>query len=662
MMDIQTIKTAAGNDIRIAAWRAPNGFHSLIYLNGLESHHGWFAGPAAKLAGQGISVYALDRRGSGLNASLAGNLRAWLSDIESALLFARQERPDAAVHLAALCLGAKLAIAFALRYPGRVRSLILVSPGLKTWADLPWFHKIKAGAGLFHRRKPTLPSPVTDINLFTKDPAALGFIRSDPMRRTMIPAAEFLEIRRLDRMISHDRKTLGPPVLTLYAEEDFIVDQESTTRMLKSYASGRDGAKVDFKVYPRTSHALTLEPTIPLAEDIAAWIGKFPARKGRRNKVLILKTSYTAVEKAVDEALDTFPRDWKNKKVLVKPNVLAAFAPDCHCTTHPSLVKAVVAGLARRGAEVTVGDNSDRLQYGENEQSFRVSGIYDAVRPYYRNIGLECVSIPLGGRSGLKAIRVSKAVLEADLIVSLPKFKTHQLTQISGAIKNCFGYVAGGEKARAHRFGPTESAFARVLMDVFELRPPDLVIMDAMTGMEGDGPTSKRLRPDIGRILVSENAVDLDTVMAEMMGFDRSRIELLQEAYRRGRGARDLADIDILGPFARLPGFKKPSTSSSRIRRGGRIFVANRFLFGWLYGSGVRLSVNTRICRSCGSCRDACPPQPKAVEMDPQGTKPYPRFRRDRCIQCYCCMEACPEQAISKRTPMGKWLFKKHFG
>jgi len=661
-MNIQTLKTAAGGDIQIAGWTAPRAANVLIYLNGLESHHGWFAGPAEKLAGSGVPVYALDRRGSGLNAALAGNLRFWLSDIEATVGFAKREHPGAAVHLAALCLGAKLAVAFAIRYPGRARSLVLISPGLKTKTDLRWFRKIMVGAGLFHRRRPALPSPVADVGLFTSNPEAAGFIRSDPLRRTRIPAAEFLEIRRLDRLIFRSEKVLDLPVLALYAEEDLIVDQEKTTRRLSALHSRPDGGELAFTVYPRTSHALTLDPGIPLAEDIAGWIGKHAHGSGSRPKVLILEASYETIDQAVEKALSAFPRDWTHKKVLVKPNVLAAFAPDRHCTTHPALVKAVVAGLVRRGAEVTVGDNSDRLQYGENEKSFRVSGIFDAIRPYYRNIGLQCVSVPLRGRSGLKDIGISKAVLEADLVVSLPKFKTHQLTQISGAIKNCFGHVAGGEKARAHRFGPTESAFARVLLDVFEVRPPDLVIMDAVTGMEGDGPASRDLRPGLDRILVSDSAVDLDTVMAAMMGFEPTQIELLQEAYRRGLGARDLTDIDIRGPFVRLPNFKKPSTSSSLLRREGRIFVANRILFGWLFGSGARLSVNATVCRSCEACLNACPPRPGAIEMEQRGDRKIPRFRRDRCIQCYCCMEACPEQAIEKRTPLGKWLFKKHFG
>jgi uncharacterized protein (DUF362 family)/alpha-beta hydrolase superfamily lysophospholipase/NAD-dependent dihydropyrimidine dehydrogenase PreA subunit len=661
-MDIQIFKSAAGDDIRLAAWPAPNTSASVLYLNGLESHHGWFSGPAAGLAASGISVYALDRRGSGLNAALAGNRHDWLSDIGAAIRFAERERSGAPVHLAALCLGAKPAIAFSLGHPGRVGSLILISPGLKTKADLSWFQKLKAGAGYFHRQKPTLPSPIRDIGLFSRDARALEFIRADPMRRTRVPAAECLEIRRLDRMISRGKKVLQGPVLVFYSGEDRIVDQRGTTRILKSLDSGRSGTNIEFKIYPRTSHALAFEPDIPLAGDIAAWIGEHPAPKRKSAKVLILDAAYATVEKAVEKALDAFPRDWTNKKVLVKPNVLAAFPPERHCTTHPALVKAVVAGLVRRGADVIVGDNSDRLQYGENERAFRASKILDAVPAHYRNIGLECVPAPLAGRSGLKEIGISKAVLDADLIVSLPKFKTHQLTQISGAIKNCFGHVAGGEKARAHRLGPTESAFARVLLDVYEIRPPDLVIMDAVTGMEGDGPTSKHLRPDIGKLLASENAVDLDTVMAEMMGFDRSRIKLLQEAYLRGRGTRDLEDIEIAGPFSRAADFKKPATSRGRLRREGRIFIANRFFLGWLLGSGAKLSVDKRICRSCGDCRDACPPQPKAISMERRGAKDYPRFQHDLCIQCYCCMEACPAQAIDKRTPLGKWLFKKHFG
>jgi len=660
-MDITHIKSATGEEIRLAVWNADKASAALIFLNGLESHHGWFAGPADELAAMGIAVYALDRRGSGLNASLPASLRAWLSDIESAVRFAASERAGAPVHLAGLCLGAKLAVAFALGHPGNVRSLLLVSPGLKTKSDLRWPQKIIAGSAALRRRGPSLRSPVSDPRLFTNNPAALDFIRSDPARRTRIPAAEFLVIRRMDRTIARSGKSLAVPALAFFAEEDRIVDKEATARLLKSLDSSGDGTKVASKTYPRTSHALTFEPDIPLAEDMAEWIATYSVLGKKYSKVLILEASYETVGAAVESALDAFPRDWANKKVLVKPNVLGGTTAEQHCTTHPALVKSVVESLARRGADVIVGDNPGRLGYGLNEASFKASGILDAAPDCYKNIGLERTNVPLPRSRFLKSVSMSKAVLDADVIVSLPKFKTHQLTQISGAIKNSFGFVAGGDKPAAHRAAPTPKAFAEVLIDVYSVRPPDFVIMDAVVGMEGNGPAGKALRPDIGRIIASENAVDVDTVMAEMMGMDRSKVLLLQEAYRRGLGEPDVSGISVVGILQKIPKFKKPSTFSRLPRNQGYIFAAHRVLYGWLTGTGARLTVDRSACTSCRSCFDICPPRPKAITMKARGAAAIPEFDPKKCIRCYCCMEVCPEQAIEKRTPLGKWLFKKHF-
>jgi|GEM_PF-47601 len=659
-MDILPIPGGGGTRIRLAVWAAPSPAASLVYLNGLESHHGWFAGPAAQLARLGISVYALDRRGSGLNAEIAADLRSWLDDIESAVRFAGQENSGAPIHVAALCLGAKLAVAFCVRSPGFVRSLLLVSPGLATKTDLRRSQKIIAGTAFLRRPGPALPSPISNLGMFTSHPVARAFIESDPMRRTRIPAAEFLEIRRLDRMLARGRKTLDLSIHAFFAEEDLIVDKAETTRRLRSLAPSHRGT-VEVKTYPRTSHALTLDPGIPLAEDMAERIAERRAPDKNRHRVLILEAAYETVEAAVEKALDAFPREWKNKKVLVKPNVIGGVAPDRHCTTHPTLVRAVVEALVRRGAEVIVGDNPGRLGYGLNEASFKASGILEAVPAHYKNIGLERAEVPLPRSRLLTSVSMSKAVLAADLVVSLPKFKTHQLTQISGAIKNSFGFVAGGDKPKAHRLAPTPKAFAEVLVDVFAVRPPDLVIMDAVVGMEGNGPTGKDLRPDIGRIIASENAVDVDTVMAEMMGLDRARVLLLQEAYGRGLGEADLAGISLDGDLPKIPEFKKPSTFSLQPRNRGFIFVAHRIVYGWLVGVGARMTVDRSACTSCRSCCDICPPRPKAITMKVRRGKLAPEFDPKKCIHCYCCMEVCPAQAIEKRTPLGKWLFKKQF-
>jgi len=97
-------------------------------------------------------------------------------------------------------------------------------------------------------------------------------------------------------------------------------------------------------------------------------------------------------------------------------------------------------------------------------------------------------------------VSVSRAVLEADIVINLPKFKTDGLTVVTGAIKNCYGYLPGAQKAGLHKAAGSPERFHEMIVDVFRLRIPDLSLMDAIVGMEGNGPASKELR-DIGMIL-----------------------------------------------------------------------------------------------------------------------------------------------------------------
>ncbi len=106
---------------------------------------------------------------------------------------------------------------------------------------------------------------------------------------------------------------------------------------------------------------------------------------------------------------------------------------------------------------------------------------------------------------------------------------------ITGAIKNSYGFIPGAQKAMLHKAAGSPKRFHEAIVAVFSLRVPDLFIMDAVVGMEGNGPASPDLR-DIGLILASDNAVAMDAVVADMMGCDPGRILFLQKAKAAGLG------------------------------------------------------------------------------------------------------------------------------
>ncbi len=354
------------------------------------------------------------------------------------------------------------------------------------------------------------------------------------------------------------------------------------------------------------------------------------------SKVLILDCNdYEAVEDKVNRAFEEFPREWSGKKVLVKPNMLSNHPPKRAITTHPSVVSAVTKWLLDAGADVTVGDNPSSTGRGENERCARESGIADAALGCYKNISNSGVAIEVNSRFTNQLV-VSREVLEADILVSLPKFKTHALTQITGAIKNMYGILVGGEKPRMHAVTGGYRNFVEALVDIYQIRPPDLTIMDAVVGMEGNGPSAGKPR-QIGKIMASDDGAALDAVMVTMMGKRPEKIHLLKIAAERGLGQIDVSKLDIVGELEVLKKFRMPSTFLCHVFGG----LANNRLAGFL----VRRKpvVLADKCESCEVCVKTCPVG--AMSMDDK----IPTINRDTCIECYCCQELCPSNAIDLR-------------
>ena len=351
-----------------------------------------------------------------------------------------------------------------------------------------------------------------------------------------------------------------------------------------------------------------------------------------RPTVLVLDADYSQAEKVVEKIFQAFPFSFEGKKVLIKPNILGPHPPNKGVTTHPSLVKALVIALKKRGATCIVGDNPGLNGYAANERCARISGILEAADGSFANFAKEPIQIKVNSRFVEKLV-ISKAILEADLVINVPKFKTHLQTRITGAVKNMFGILVGAEKARVHLAAPKPEDFSEALVDIYQIRLPDLTIMDAVVGMEGNGPSSKDLRP-IGKVLASENGVSLDALMAAMMGLTPQSIDYLRTASQRGLGEIEVAKIDIQGDWSPLTKFKMPLTFVSRGLLGT---IVNKLIYRPLIKP--RLQVNPSLCTQCEICVKHCPAQ--ALTM-----KGIPCLDKKKCIACYCCYELCSSQAI----------------
>ena len=347
----------------------------------------------------------------------------------------------------------------------------------------------------------------------------------------------------------------------------------------------------------------------------------------------------------IETIFQTFPFSFEGKKVLIKPNILGPHPPEKGVTTHPSLVKALVIALKKRGASCIVGDNPGLNGYAANERCARVSGILDAADGSFVNFAKEPIQVKVNSRF-MENLVISKAVLEADVVINVPKFKTHLQTRITGAVKNMFGILVGAEKARVHLSAPKPEDFSEALVDIYQIRLPDLTIMDSVVGMEGNGPSSSDLRP-IGKILASPNGVSVDGLMAAMMGISPQDVDILRIASRRGLGEVDPAKMEIKGTWSRLPKFKMPLTFVSRGWFGKAV---NRFLYRPLIKPNI--IVNQDLCTQCRVCVLQCPAQ--ALTM-----KDIPYLDKKKCISCYCCYELCSSRAIELTGLMRRITGKK---
>jgi len=348
--------------------------------------------------------------------------------------------------------------------------------------------------------------------------------------------------------------------------------------------------------------------------------------------VLITDATYTNIRDAVDRVFASFPLPVAGKQVLLKPNVLRRSEPEAGVTTHPALVRAVIAKLKVLGASrVLVGDNPGGGGHaGGNEAAFRATGLYEASGEHYTNLGASSVRVPTKNRL-MPTIMISRAVLEADLLISLPKFKTHGLTGFSCAVKNSFGFLPGGQKGQAHVLAGTPYRFAELLVDIYAVRVPDLVIVDGVLAMQGNGPAA----PDLyylGKVVAGQDGVAVDRIVCHLMGILPDLARTVTYAAERGLGEGDLARIQVEGDLRPIAGFALPERFSAQDPAGLHARV------GWDPRPPLP-SFDAGKCNGCMTCVMECPAQALTCNGVPQ-------VNAELCVSCFCCQELCLTGAV----------------
>ncbi len=323
------------------------------------------------------------------------------------------------------------------------------------------------------------------------------------------------------------------------------------------------------------------------------------------------------------------PRPSPGDRVLVKPNLLVSAKPDAAVCTHPLVVASVCRYLADHGAVITV---SDSPAIGAAEKIWEKCGFKEA-----------CAGIPLSVKNFSAPVKVdigppfgridiARQAIETDIVINLPKIKTHTQMLLTLAVKNMFGCIVGFEKPRWHvRCGIDRDIFATLLAGICRAVAPCATVADGIIAMHKNGPGKSGEPFDLGILLASADPFAADIAICKILGIDPRIVATCRISIDQGLVPNE---IEINGSWPEVSGFILPKT--------GSLTFGPSFMQGFIRKHLVARPVaDPGLCVGCGECEGYCPAS--AIRMENK----KPEFDYEKCIRCYCCIEVCPAGALS---------------
>lgn len=332
--------------------------------------------------------------------------------------------------------------------------------------------------------------------------------------------------------------------------------------------------------------------------------------------------------------------------VLLKPNLLAPAVPEQAVTTHPEVVRAVAEIVTEAGGKPFIADSP-------GVAAFRKVAARSGLEAVAKSLGIAFFALNdsreyrQGEKKIFRILEISRHVMDADVVINLPKLKTHTQMFMTMGVKNMFGCVVGKRKPQWHlRAGIDRAFFARMLVELYNAISPSLTIIDAVTAMEGDGPGKAGRARKVGVLAASTDAVALDRVMLDIVGARPQRLYTNTAAKEMGIGETEIKNINITGdPVETLNvgGFEFPKSMEDLVPvpKLFRKVMTNQL-------TSKPIEVREK-CTLCNICIDICPTD----VISKVGEKL--EFNYDKCLRCYCCVEVCPEGAMKPHIP---WLLK----
>ena len=353
---------------------------------------------------------------------------------------------------------------------------------------------------------------------------------------------------------------------------------------------------------------------------------------------------YAAVKNVVDlcGGIDRFVK--KGTKVFVKPNLLMPKKVETATTTHFNVVKAICSLVIDAGGEITLGDSCGGL-YNKAvlEVLYKTTGMAKVAEELGFSLNYDVASkeVDVSVNGNLRKISLIKPYFDADIVINVCKLKTHVMSNYTGAVKNLYGLVPGLTKAEYHYKYPDKEKFFSLVTDLCMFVKPELNIMDAVTMMEGDGPSNGTPR-HMGLVLASENPFNLDRVGQELIGFKPEEIWTSVDGRKYGVMA-EIEEIEVRGENYgeyMISDVKKPNVKSSTFDNHIPPFL-NKLIKKYM---APYPKFNKDRCIACGNCATACP----AKVLKVKDKVPYISDKK-KCIKCYCCHELCPQNAVKLR-------------
>lgn len=333
------------------------------------------------------------------------------------------------------------------------------------------------------------------------------------------------------------------------------------------------------------------------------------------------------------------------ERVLIKPNFIAPKKSDTGATTSLEVIEALVKLILEHNATPIIGEG---VPFAFNaDTTFTRVGARGLAEKY----GIELINldaypheiVTFTDSLVLKELPICKMAFDADKIINVPVMKTHSQTTLTLGMKNLKGFIPGEHKLTVHRLGISEG-----VVDLNTVVKPTFTIIDAIVGMEGNGPTNG-IPKRMDLLLGSDDILALEIVSAKVMGFNPYKLRHIYLSKNKNIGQYSSSKINVLGETIEevQNSFVPPANRISRWISGplllGRLLpvlakcglditnlsqnILNRFMAYPTFGEN---------CTACKKCVINCPGQ--AIRIEDNKT---PVLDKQKCSKCYVCDEVC---------------------